>query len=86
MNASEADRAYVDGVLRGVCDDFDASLQAAADGRVAARFAAVPSWYAIETAPGRPARPVAQLPSWCIDAATARRLLSEIRSGSGSER
>ena len=74
----EADRDYTEGVIREVCEDFDASLEAAANGSVASRYAAVPSWWA---------RPSAPVPSWCIDAQTARRLLSEIRAtDSGSER
>ena len=82
----EADRSYTEGVIRDVCEDFDASLEAAANGSVAARYAAVPSWWALESAPERP-RPSASVPSWCIDAQTARRLLSEIRAtDSGSER
>jgi len=84
--SADRDREYVDDVLRGVCEDFDAALESAANGSVASRYAAVPSWYALESATARPSRPSAPVPSWCIDAATARRLLSEIRSDSGSKR
>ena len=80
------DREHADDVIREVCRDFDTSLEAAANGSVAKRYAAVPSWWARESAPDRPASGSAPVPSWCIDAATARRLLSEIRetdSGSG---
>jgi hypothetical protein len=83
----EADRSYSEGVIRDVCDDFDASLEAAANGSVASRYAAVPSWWALSSESDGPARPTASVPSWCIDARTARRLLSEIRAtDSGSER
>lgn len=85
--SSALDRAHADRAIREVCEDFDAALEAAASGSVSARYAAVPSWYAVESAPTRPARPPAPVPSWCIDASTARRLLSEIRAtGSGSGR
>ena len=87
LHSEEADRAYSEDAIREVCEDFDASLEAAANGSVAARYAAVPSWWALESAPQRPSGPSAAVPSWCIDARTARRLLSEIRAtGSGSER
>lgn len=81
--SADPDREYVDGVLRAVCEDFDAALEAAANGSVSARYAAVPSWYAIESSPTR-SPSSAPVPTWCIDASTARRLLSEIRSDSGS--
>ena len=78
-------RDHAERVLREVCEDFDASLEAAANGSVSEHYAAVPSWWAAESS-GR-ARPATPVPSWCIDAATARRLLSEIHGrGTGSER
>ncbi len=86
FRGSEGDRERADGVIREVCEEFDASLEAAANGSVAARYAAVPSWWALANAPGAAARESSELPSWCIDAVTARRLLAEIRephSGSG---
>ena len=84
---SERDRDQADGLIREVCDDFDASLEAAANGSVAARYAAVPSWWALESSPDVPAAKASEVPSWCIDATTARRLLSEIReTDSGSDR
>lgn len=77
--SSDADRDYVDGVLREICADFSASLEAAANGSVAERYAAVPSWYAAQSDPTAKARRAAAVPSWCIDAATARSLLADIR-------
>ena len=72
------DRAHADELIREVCDEFDTALEAAANGAVSERYAAVPSWYAPGASPARPARPHADIPSWCIDAPTARRLLGEI--------
>lgn len=79
------DRDRADQVLREVCADFDASLEAAANGAVSRRYAAVPSWYAAGSAPVRPCRPYGSVPSWCIDAPTARRLLTEIRTNPRSD-
>ena len=84
---SERDREHADGLIREVCEDFDAALESAANGSVAARYAAVPSWWALGSAADGVAAKASAVPSWCIDAVTARRLLSEIRgTGSGSER
>ena len=72
-----SDAAQAEQVLREVCDDFWHDLDVAASGTVSERYAAVPSWYATGTTVGRPCRPYPPVPTWCIDAATARRLLRE---------
>ena len=77
-DARAQDREHANQVLREVCSDFDAALAAAASGAVSKRYAAVPSWYATGSNPARPCRPYGDVPSWCIDAPTARRLLGEI--------
>ena len=73
------DRERADELIREVCDEFNVALEAAANGAVSERYAAVPSWYVAGASLPRPHRPYGgDVPTWCIDAPTARRLLGEI--------
>ncbi len=73
----DRDTAHADEVLREVCDNVRSSLVLAASGAISRRYAAIPSWYATGAGSARPCRPYPVLPTWSIDADTARRLLAE---------